>query len=128
MSWVERQVEIGGPVFVRGPVDRSGTAVYTHLIKSRTDPERSPRPKGGRADKQPHLTLRRRAGEDWGGRILELLADNVPRTFNRMGIELLDQEASQLLHGPLDLALWDLVARGKLELTMEAPILFRKAA
>lgn len=109
--------------------DRSGFARYVHLIRAPTDPERSPRPPGGRPDRAPHRTLRLRVNVSAAtGMILELLQDGTPRTFNRIGVELLDQTADMLLDGPLDRALWVLVEAGRLEYTLEAPIHFRLVA
>lgn len=114
-------------VFVCGvSVDRTGIARYVHLIRGAHDPERSPRPPGGRRDRQPHLTLSQVAVGTCETHILDLLADGTPRTFNAIGVELLDHTADTLLDSPYDLALWRLVANDQLEHTLEAPILFRR--
>jgi hypothetical protein len=108
-----------------GPFERPGMEVYTHLIMAPDDPQRRPKVKGGpRRDVAPHLTLRR-STEDPAARLLALLADGVPRTFHRIGIEGWDLDASILFEGPVDIALWKLVGEGKLECTAVAPILFR---
>ena len=116
----------GAVAYVRGVnLDRSGITAYLHLIRSAQDPERSPRPEGGRLDRAPHRTLTRTAVDHWAARICERMADGVARTFNRIGVELLDQSSDMLLDSPVDQALWQLVDQGTLEHTMEAPILFR---
>lgn len=102
-----------------------GDYAYVHLIRSPDDPKRSSRPKGGRVDRAPHLTLARTSSEDWEAQILALLKDGTPRTFNEIGVELLDKTADVLACTPVDDALWGLVARGELEHTLDAPVLFR---
>lgn len=119
----------GPRVFVRGLiVERGGIAQYVHLIRGANDPERSERPVGGREDRAPHLTLAEVPVEVCRDRLLGLLVDGRPRTFNAMGVELLDHTADTLFGSPYDDALWQLVAAGHLEHTLEAPILFRRAA
>ena len=116
------------PVFARGVrVDRSGAAQYTHLIRGADDPERSPRPVGGREDRSPHLTLATVDVTVCRDQILTLLSDGRQRTFNAIGVELLDHTADTLLGSPYDAALWQLVEEDQLEHTLEAPILFRVA-
>jgi hypothetical protein len=102
-------------------------ARYVHVIRHPDDPERSPRPRGGREDRAPHRTLAVVAADEFKPQILALLSDGVPRSFNRIGVELLDQTADMLLGSPVDRALWALVDAGDLELTLEAPVLFRVA-
>jgi hypothetical protein len=116
--------------FVRQPtLDRSGAAAYVHLIRALDDPERPSRPaRELRRDVSPHLTLRRTTTvEQWRTRLVELLGDGVPRTFNRIGIELCGLTADILFSTPADPALWSLVDDGAIEMTLEAPILFRRA-
>lgn len=79
-----------------GTADRSGIAAYVHLIRAADDPERKPRPKGGQADKAPHI------------------------------IERWDKTADVMFTSVVNDALWALVDDGVIEHTMEAPILFRK--
>jgi hypothetical protein len=92
--------------FVRGvAVDHSDIAVYLHLIRGQGDPERSPRPIGGRLDRAPHRTLEEVPVEKCRDDIMGLLADGRPRTFNAIGVELLDHTADTLFHSPYDQAL-----------------------
>jgi hypothetical protein len=88
------------------------------------DPERSPRPVGGRADRAPHLTLAKTRAADWRVAILRHLSDGKARTLNRIGVELLDKTADILFGSPVDEALWSLVADGLVEHTLVAPIRF----
>lgn len=112
--------------YVRGvPIDRGGMPQYLHIIRAGDDPERSPRPPGGREDRAPHRTLAETPIATCEAEILALLADGVPRTFNRIGVELLDHTADTLLGSPYDEALWNLVDRAELEHTLDTPILFR---
>ena len=112
--------------FVRGvAVDRSDMAGYLHLIRGEGDPERSPRPIGGRLDRAPHRTLEEVSVEKCCEDIIGLLADGQPRTFNAIGVELLDHTADTLFRSPYDQALWQLVEREAIEHTLDIPILFR---
>ena len=106
-------------------VDHSDIAVYLHLIRGQGDPERSPRPIGGRLDRAPHRTLEEVPVEKCRDDIMGLLADGRPRTFNAIGVELLDHTADTLFRSPYDQALWQLVEREAIEHTLDVPILFR---
>jgi hypothetical protein len=110
-------------------VDRSHEAIYAHLVRRLDDPERRPRPPGGVADKMPHRTLAKTTtAADWQPKIASLMADGLPRTFNRIGVELLDLTADVLFKGPVDQALWLLVEAEALEHTLSVPVLFRARA
>lgn len=115
------------------PVDRSGAAKYVIIMRAPGDPERQ--------DKAPSLggttsgtekiealrQLRKASVESWRERILEHLADDVPRTFNRICVELVDKTADHMSRSNAEAALWQLVEDEKLvEHTMKAPILFRR--
>ena len=91
----------------------------------RQDPERSPRPIGGRLDRAPRRTLEEVPVEKCRDDIMELLADGRPRTFNAIGVKLLDHTADTLFRSPYDQALWQLVEREAIEHTLDVPILFR---
>lgn len=110
------------------PVDRSGTGAFVHLIRSDDDAKRSPCPKGGRKDRAPHETMRRKgpaAITEWREAIRAKLADGVPRTFNALCVEIGDITADVAYCEAPDLALWELVCDGALQHTIKAPILFR---
>lgn len=110
------------------PVDRSGTMAFVHLIRSPDDAERTPRPKGGRKDRAPHLMMRRKspaAIDEWTEAIRAKLSDGKPRTFNSLCVEIGDLTADVAFQEAPDIALWALVCDGELEHTVEAPILFR---
>ena len=106
--------------------DRSGAAKYLHLVRAPGDPERRPRPAGGLAERAPHRKLGRTPAAQWEPVLLAGLADGVPRTFNRLGVELFDLTADVICTTPVDTALWNLVNRGLVEHTMELPIFFRR--
>lgn len=126
-SW--RQAELPGArvLLCCTPVDRSGAHAYVALIKGPSDPERSGRPRGGRADRAPHRTNAATPAAEWAERIAAHMADGEARTFNRICVELLDQEASICHGGPVEEGLWALVGAGRLAHTMDAPVLFRAA-
>jgi hypothetical protein len=58
--------------------------------------------------------------------ILKNLGYKQAKTLNRIGIELWDKPASILFGGQVEDIVWELVAEGILEFTMEAPVLFRR--
>jgi len=107
------------------PVGKDGVAQYLHLVWGEGDPERKPRPKGGQKDRTPHHTFNKMSDEDLQTAIVEHLRDDIPRTFNRICVELWDKNASILFKTKADQALWDLVEEGILEHTFEVPVLFR---
>ncbi len=106
--------------------DRSGAFAFTALIRAPDDPERSPRGAHGR-DRMAlwRRHLKKDSSETWFFRIGDLLLDGVPRTMNRIGVELLDKTADILLQTPFEDGLWQLVEEGHVEFTMDAPVLFR---
>lgn len=57
--------------------------------------------------------------------IVDHLWDEVPRTFNRICVELWDKNASTLFSTKADKALWALVEEGVIEHTLEQPVYFR---
>lgn len=99
-----------------------GAMAYTHLIRSPSDPLRSPR----------HFTKATRLRwkdpiSRWSDAILGLLANQEPRTFNAIVVELADVTADMAFLEAPDHALWGLVSTGKVEHTPQAPVLFRLA-
>jgi hypothetical protein len=119
----------GAREFVRGlRVDRSGVARYLHLIRDPNDPKRSPRPKGGLADRAPHRTLATLSLDDCAAEILGLLSDSRARTFNAIAVELRDHTADTFHRSPFERALWRLAEAGQLEHTLDVPVLFRVPA
>ncbi len=113
------------------PVDRSGIATYTIAIRAPDDPERVDRAPslggstGGEEKIAALKVLRKAPVAKWREQILAHLADGVPRTFNRIGVELCDRTADNLLGSSAEDALWSAVEDGLVEHTMTAPILFR---
>ena len=107
--------------------DRSGLFAFTEMIRSPYDPERKPRGTHGtgkdaamrwRRDLKGHPRL-------WGVRLAVHLQDGVPRTLNRIGVEMVDFTADIISGTALGEALWALVEAGEVEHTAQAPILFR---
>jgi DNA adenine methylase len=111
-------------------VKRDGAHAYTDMIRAPGDPERSPRrPKGDPLRDTLALWRRRLLKDsiaDWAPRIFDHLADGQARTLNRIGVEMIDKTADNLLSTPFHEALWSLVEMGSVEHTMRAPILFRR--
>ncbi|HEX5659934.1 MAG TPA: hypothetical protein VFX59_22215 [Polyangiales bacterium] len=112
--------EKADPQFYTGLPERAGMATYVHIIRGDDDPERGPR--NGQ-------TLRWRRIADhppaaWLDRIVQHLSDGVPRTFNRIMVELADFTADVAAGTHADKGLWLGVAQKRLALTLEAPILF----
>ncbi len=125
----EEARDLRAETWTNEPVERSGDYAFVFMIRSPSDPERSPRAKMGTEGSDPN-SLRRKAlkkdpPELWAARIFEHLADGKPRTFNRIAIELVDRTADIVSDTALDAGLWLLVAQKKIEHTMQAPILFR---
>jgi hypothetical protein len=63
---------------------------------------------------------------EWYGKIHEHMRDYIPRTFNRMMVEMADITADIAFSEAPDHALWILVRDGRLIHTLEAPILFKR--
>ena len=110
--------------------DRTGMYAYVELIRGPDDPKRSPRVPVGdpRSDTMAlwRKELLKSTVADWIPRVLFLLADGVPRTLNRIAVELLDKTADVVAGTPLPETLWTLALRSELHFTTEAPILFRR--
>lgn len=108
-------------------VDRSGAARYVHLMRSPDDPDKLDAPRGGgKRDPIAWRKCNRTTPAEWSRRIVELLADGRPRTFNAICLELVARTADVMFEQTLDRGLWLAVGRGDVEHTMEAPILFRR--
>lgn len=103
---------------------------YTHLVRAPDDPERvdiRTLPEAIRDRKAAwRLSLAKQPASAFRDPILALLGDGVVRTFNRIGVELLDKTADVLFGLPPDHALWELVSEGLVEHTMTVPVFFRR--
>jgi hypothetical protein len=106
--------------------DRRGTAQYVIMIRSPEDPERTPRPKGGRKDRAPHRKLAKTTVAGWRPQILTLLEREGPMTFNALSVLLIDKTADITGGTPLEEAVWKLVLERQVAFTLEAPILFKR--
>lgn len=112
--------EKGEPKFFTGLPERAGMATYVHIIRADDDPERGPR--NGQT-----LRWRRIADHSpaaWRDRIVQHLSDGIPRTFNRIMVELADFTADVAAGTNADRGLWLGVEQKRLALTLEAPVLF----
>ncbi len=99
---------------------------YTHLIRSPDDPERSSRAARKGKETAWKASTASKMEPEWRTRIVALLEDDKPRTFNAICVELGDITADIGYATAPDKALWSLVAAGEVEHTVEAPIFFRK--
>jgi hypothetical protein len=102
-----------------------GPAQYTIMIRSPEDPERSPRPPGGRPDRAPHRALEKTTPSRWTTPVLSTLQDHGPSTFNALSVILLDKTADITGGTPLEEALWQLACDRRIAFTLEAPVLFK---
>jgi hypothetical protein len=114
-------------------VDRSGVAVYLHLVRAPDDPteaSRDLRQARGVDSTTWKASLGPATREAWRGRFLQLLEDGRPRTFNRLMLEASGGvwSADRAFDKAPDHALWALVRDGVLEHTFAVPVLFRRRA
>jgi len=109
-------------------VDRSGTSNYIVLIRAPGDPDRTPRGARNRDRVGWQHDLGKTTVKEWKEIILQHLSDGVARTFNRIGVELLDKTADTLLGLNPERALWSLVEDGRVAHTLRAPIYFRSTS
>lgn len=63
--------------------------------------------------------------ESWKQKIARLLSDGVPRTFNRISMELAGVSSDEAAFTVADNALWELVERRQVEFSQEVPVQFR---
>ena len=113
-----------GDVWARGLPCREGAAVYVHLVRGPADPERSPR-EARRGQSLRWKRLDDAFPAEWADAIVAHLADGVPRTFNRVMVELFDTTADVAFESHADAGLWRAVEDGRLEYTPSAPVYFR---
>lgn len=118
--------------WTREPVDASGPAFYTIMIRAPGDPERRTREDRhaamGRATASAEWKeIRRATVEQWADRFLALLGDGRAATLNALTVELADITADVVGDNAID-ALWLLKERGLVEHTVDAPVLWRAVA
>jgi hypothetical protein len=111
--------------YCRGLPDRSGTAHYTHLIRSPHDPPET-KARGAKAretgDREIGYAKRLGTVDEWCTRILALLADGRPRTWNAIAVTLIGCTGDVLMGSAPERALWRLCEREEIAWTQEAPI------
>lgn len=95
------------------------------MIRAEGDPERRPRPEGGQEDRFPHHTFANMEVSELKKVIAVHLHDGIPRTLNRIGVELWDKTGDITGGTKVEEALWELCLQGALQFSTEAPILFR---
>lgn len=122
--------DLTAETWMTGPTaDRRGLAKFTHVARAHDDPERTDIRLLPEELRDRTATWRRglakRDPVEFRAPIHALLADGAARTFNAIGVLLLDKTADNLMDLPPDVALWTLVADGLVEHTVAGPILFR---
>lgn len=114
------------PVWLREVPDFSGANAFIALVRDPRDPVRKPRPPTGTPrDTAPHRTIAKTPMDLWAHEIEEHLKDGIPRTMNRIAVEMLDKTADIVFQTPFERGLWYLVERERVEFTNDAPIYFR---
>lgn len=111
--------------FVPVVPDRSDMSRYVHLIRDKSDPERAQR--GPIPTPFAWRRINDAPPEQWADAIVAHLTDGMPRTFNRIALELTTMTADVAFDTTLDKGLWLAVGAGRLLLTLEAPIFFMAA-
>jgi hypothetical protein len=112
--------------------DRSGLAAFTVMIRAEEDeafePARKDRKLKGMARIKAAKELLAAEPKDWAQRFADLATDGVPRTFNRMMLELTDGliTADNATNTNAEEGLWLAVQEQQLEFRNEAPIMFRR--
>lgn len=100
------------------------TDQYLIMIRAEGDPERRPRPVGGQVDRTPHHTFSKMQIPELKAVLYTHLYDGIPRTLNRIGVELWDKTADITSGSRVEEALWELCMEGLVEFSAETPILF----
>lgn len=111
--------------YQRGMPDRSGLAQFTHLIMWKHDPKETMGRGAGKRDSQHwKKTLKNIQVEDWVEKILALMSDGEPRTFNCICIQLTGTHGSVWAFKAPDEALWFCVRIGRLAWACEEGCVF----
>jgi hypothetical protein len=131
--WLQLHVELYEPEDF--PSWSSGEAVedwgelpYWLLVRAPGDPERSRSKRKDRdLEARWRQDLRKSDTGLWKSRILRQLGDGLPRTLNRLGVEMLDKTSDIIADTPFTTALLELNAAGLVEHTADAPFYWRLA-
>lgn len=103
-------------------------APYTHVIRAPDDPDRRPRGSGGEhaLGVAPHQSIQKMSRHELTWLLWEALgeAETNGLTFHALSVHIFDLGADVTCMGPLDEALFAMVARGWVAMTMEAPVRF----
>ncbi len=115
--------------WTREPVDLSGLAGYTIMVRAPGDPERRTREArhaamGVAASAVEWKSLAKVSVSAWAGRFRALLADGRPRTYNALCVEAADATAD-VAPDNAEAALWAMKSAGEVEHTIDAPVLWR---
>lgn len=110
--------------WMTGKADRSGPAAYAHLVRATDDPEERKK-RGAEGSSVDWKKLAKVPVAEWRQRLLEHMRDGVPRTFNRLCVELTGHTADVCFQEGPDTALWGLADDGLAEHTVDVPVMFR---
>ena len=108
-------------------VSRRGLAGFLHVVRGVDDPKRLDRKDREGRETAWKADLKASSTATWAAKIAAHLSDGIPRTFNRIVLELSNHEytADVALEQAPDFALWHLVASERVEHTFTLPVLFR---
>lgn len=105
--------------------DPDPMAKYIIMVRGPEDPERTPRHLRNPESPNWYRHLKSTPIKVWRERLLRQLADGEARTFNRLGVELIDKTADTLHGSVVEEALWSLCLDGLVEFTPRSPVYFR---
>lgn len=116
--------------WTRDPVDATGIAAYSIMIRAPGDPERRSREArheamGVTAAAGEWKQIRKASVEVWAERFLAALAGGRAATLNALTVELADITADTVGDNAIA-ALWMLKDRGLVEHTIDTPVLWRR--
>jgi hypothetical protein len=108
--------------FFLGLPNREGASAYVHLIRAEDDPDETMARGAGKRE----VGWWKRIGtdEEWAAKIAAHMEDGVPRTANRIAVELTGTTIDIFFGKAPDAGLWLAVERGELAWTATAPIRF----
>lgn len=110
----------------RGMPAREGAAIYVHLIRAPKSYEPEETMSRGKSERTPggenDRVKKGGTPEEWAARIVTLLEDGRPRTFNTMCVQLVGTTADVLFSAPIDAGLWLACERSDIVWTVRAPI------
>ncbi len=116
-----------------GMPERSGTAKYVHLIMWTGDPPETMGRGKGKQELDENICSEGRSSTHWKRthsaevykeKIMSLMSDGEPRTFNRICVEITGTNGNVWFEKEPDIALWSLVEEGRLAWACELKATF----